>query len=49
MQSAVPDVANLDTEPAHMGIHHEHLTFRHSGRDQRLTDVHGKVIAELLG
>jgi hypothetical protein len=31
-----------------MGIHHEKLTFRHGGRDQRLTDVHGKVVSELL-
>jgi len=31
-----------------MGIHHERLTYRHGGRDQRLTDVHGRVIADLL-
>lgn len=31
-----------------MGINHEKLTFRHGGRDQRLTDVHGRVVAELL-
>lgn len=31
-----------------LGIHHERLTFRHGGRDQRLTDVHGRVIADLL-
>ncbi len=31
-----------------MGIDHKLLTFRHGGRDQRLTDVHGKVVAELL-
>ncbi|MFN7344070.1 MAG: DUF1501 domain-containing protein, partial [bacterium] len=31
-----------------MGIDHERLTFRHGGRDQRLTDVHGRVISELL-
>jgi len=31
-----------------MGIDHEHLTFRHGGRDQRLTDVHGSVVRELL-
>ena len=31
-----------------MGIHHERLTFRHGGRDQRLTDVHGRVARELL-
>lgn len=31
-----------------MGIDHEHLTFRHGGRDHRLTDVHGNVLNELL-
>ncbi len=31
-----------------MGIDHEKLTFRHGGRDQRLTDVHGQVIRDLL-
>jgi hypothetical protein len=31
-----------------MGIDHERLTFRHGGRDQRLTDVHGRVLSELL-
>lgn len=31
-----------------LGIDHEKLTFRFSGRDIRLTDVHGRVIEELL-
>lgn len=31
-----------------MGIHHEQLTFRHSGRDFRLTDVHGRVLRDIL-
>ena len=31
-----------------MGIDHERLTFRHGGRDQRLTDVEGVVLKELL-
>jgi hypothetical protein len=31
-----------------LGINHERLTFRHGGRDQRLTDVHGRVMRELL-
>lgn len=31
-----------------LGIHHEQLTFRHSGSDRRLTDVHGRVIREIL-
>ncbi len=31
-----------------LGIDHEHLTYRHSGRDFRLTDVAGKVVKEIL-
>jgi hypothetical protein len=31
-----------------MGLDHERLTYRHSGRDYRLTDVHGKVVREIL-
>ncbi len=31
-----------------LGLDHEALTFRHGGRDQRLTDVHGRVVRELL-
>jgi hypothetical protein len=31
-----------------MGLDHEKLTFRHGGRDQRLTDVHGKVMKKIL-
>ena len=31
-----------------MGIDHEELTFRYGGRDHRLTDVHGRVVNELL-
>jgi uncharacterized protein (DUF1501 family) len=31
-----------------MGFDHEQLTYRHAGRDYRLTDVHGKVVQELL-
>ncbi len=31
-----------------LGIDHERLTFRHGGRDHRLTDVHGRVIHEIL-
>ena len=32
-----------------LGIDHEKLTFRYSGRDFRLTDVGGNVIQKLLG
>ncbi|MDO8348968.1 MAG: DUF1501 domain-containing protein, partial [Planctomycetota bacterium] len=31
-----------------LGFDHEKLTFRHAGRDFRLTDVHGHVVPELL-
>jgi hypothetical protein len=31
-----------------MGFDHTKLTYRYAGRDFRLTDVHGKVIKELL-
>jgi len=31
-----------------MGVDHEQLTFRHGGRDHRLTDVHGKVVQALF-
>ena len=31
-----------------MGLDHERLTFRHSGRDFRLTDVAGKVAHEII-
>ncbi|MEZ5965846.1 MAG: DUF1501 domain-containing protein [Planctomycetota bacterium] len=31
-----------------MGFDHERLTFRHQGRDFRLTDVSGKVVTKLL-
>ncbi len=31
-----------------MGIDHEKLTYRYSGRDFRLTDVAGRVVTELL-
>src|SRR5262249_36316365 len=31
-----------------LGIDHERLTYRYSGRDFQLTDVHGKVVQEIL-
>jgi hypothetical protein len=31
-----------------MGLDHERLTFRHGGRDYRLTDVHGNVVKPIL-
>jgi hypothetical protein len=32
-----------------MGLDHTKLTYRHAGRDYRLTDVHGEVVKGLLG
>ena len=32
-----------------LGFDHERLTFRHAGRDFRLTDVHGTVVEALIG
>jgi hypothetical protein len=31
-----------------MGLNHEDLTYRYSGRDFRLTDVHGHVVKDIL-
>ena len=31
-----------------MGLDHEKLTYRYSGRDFRLTDVHGKVVHDII-
>jgi hypothetical protein len=31
-----------------MGFDHEKLTYRHAGRDFRLTDVSGRVVKEIV-
>jgi hypothetical protein len=31
-----------------LGLNHERLTYRHAGRDYRLTDVDGRVVREIL-
>ncbi|HYT92623.1 MAG TPA: DUF1501 domain-containing protein, partial [Gemmataceae bacterium] len=31
-----------------LGLDHERLTYRFGGRDFRLTDVHGRVVREIL-
>jgi hypothetical protein len=31
-----------------MGLDHERLTYRYSGRDFRLTDIHGRVVRDVL-
>lgn len=43
------DVHDLHATILHlMGIDHTRLTYRHAGRDFRLTDVHGRVVNEIL-
>ena len=43
------DVHDLHATILHqMGIDHTKLTYRHAGRDFRLTDVHGRVVKEIL-
>ena len=32
-----------------LGMDHERLTYRHAGRDFRLTDVYGNVVTDILG
>lgn len=31
-----------------LGLNHERLTYRHAGRDFRLTDVYGRVVRDVL-
>jgi hypothetical protein len=31
-----------------LGLNHEQLTYRHAGRDMRLTDVKGNVVKEVM-
>jgi hypothetical protein len=31
-----------------LGLDHERLTYRHAGRDFRLTDVAGRVVREII-
>ena len=43
------DVHDLHATILHqLGLDHEKLTFRFQGRDYRLTDVHGRVIRDVL-
>jgi len=42
-------VHDLNATVLHLlGLDHERLTFRYQGRDFRLTDVHGKVVSDLI-
>ena len=31
-----------------LGLDHERLTYFHQGRDERLTDVYGRVVKEII-
>ena len=43
-------VHDLNATVLHLlGLDHERLTYRHQGREFRLTDVHGRVVRELMG
>ncbi len=43
------DVHDLHATILHLlGIDHTRLTYRHAGRDFRLTDVHGRVVEQIL-
>jgi hypothetical protein len=43
------DIHDIHATVLHlMGIDHKQLTYRHSGRDFRLTDVHGRVIKPVI-
>jgi hypothetical protein len=43
------DVHDLHATILHqLGIDHTRLTYRHAGRDYRLTDVHGRIVREIL-
>jgi uncharacterized protein (DUF1501 family) len=43
------DVHDLHATILHqLGIDHTRLTYRHAGRDYRLTDVHGKIVRGIL-
>ena len=43
------DIHDLHATVLHLlGLDHERLTFRYSGRDFRLTDVHGNLVKEIL-
>ncbi len=45
----VTEVYDLHATILHLlGLDHERLTFRHDGIDRRLTDVHGRVLSDLL-
>ena len=43
-------VHDLNATVLHLlGLDHERLTFSYQGREFRLTDVHGRVVREMIG
>jgi Protein of unknown function (DUF1501) len=49
MDIAENGVHDLNATLLHLlGLDHEQLTFRYQGREFRLTDVHGKIVREIL-
>jgi len=45
----IVDVHDLHATMLHLlGVNHQRLTFRYRGRDFRLTDVHGRVVRQIL-
>jgi len=45
----IVDVHDLHATMLHLlGVDHQRLTFRYRGRDFRLTDVHGRVVRQIL-
>ena len=50
--SAVDNVVHVHDFHATMlhllGIDHEKFTYRYQGRDFRLTDVHGKILKDII-
>ncbi|MBC7818077.1 MAG: DUF1501 domain-containing protein, partial [Planctomycetaceae bacterium] len=50
--NAVQDIVHVHDLHATMlhllGLDHERLTYRYQGRDFRLTDVHGRIVNEVL-
>ncbi|MDA7618691.1 DUF1501 domain-containing protein, partial [Verrucomicrobia bacterium] len=49
VQSGAMHVHDLHATLLHlMGLDHEQLTYRYSGRDFRLTDIHGNVCHDIM-
>ena len=46
--SNVPHLRDVTTMLRLLGIDHKKLTYRHQGRDYRLTDVFGKVMPGIM-